>query len=64
LGTLHFVKALKELQDIDLSQIQKMISLANQLQAMNVQKEQITEAVGEKVSPKGIETETAVQEAI
>lgn len=34
LGALHYVKALKELQDIDLGQIEKMISLANEIQQM------------------------------
>lgn len=41
LGTLHFVKALKELEGMDLAQIEKMVMLANQLQSMSSMKEEV-----------------------
>ena len=54
LGALHYVKALKELQDMDLSQIEKMIALANQLQAMSQVKATVSEAVEEtNQTPQG-----------
>lgn len=60
LGTLHYVKALKELQDMDLSQIEKMIVLANQLQAMSQVKAAISEDVEEaKETPQGEVQEVA-----
>lgn len=48
LGTLHYAKALKELQDMDLTQIEKLIGLANALQEMGKAKEEVVEEVQEK----------------
>lgn len=57
LGTLHFVKALKELESMDITNLQALLALANQLQAQSVIKEKATSQQADE--QRGIEASMA-----
>ncbi len=59
LGTLHYVKALKELQSMDLTQLQTIIGLANTIQGMSVEKQQLIEET-QKEAPE-VEKQQSVE---